>query len=302
MSDILIIGGGPAGLTAAIYALRYGYSASVFEAAAFGGQVVLTAEVDNYPGVANTSGYALAMAMYKQAEELGAEFIPERVIGISANESVKTVVTENGRYDGAAIIIANGAKRRKLDCPGEGKLSGRGVSYCATCDGAFFRGKDVAIVGGGNTALEDAIFLSKGCAKVYLIHRRDGFRGNKSLVDAVKQNPKIEILYNAQLTEIVGEKVVEQALVVVGEDARTLAVSGVFIAVGTEPDNGFLDSQLKLSKDGYICSNEDCKTIMEGVFVAGDSRVKKLRQIVTATADGAAAAFMAASFLGNQKL
>lgn len=300
MSDILIIGAGPAGLTAALYALRYGYSTTVFEALGHGGQVATTPEVENYPAIEKVTGFELAAKLYNQAVNLGATIVNEQVTGIAVSASGKKVVTTAGEYAGRAVIIANGAKRRKLGCPGEETLSGRGVSYCATCDGNFFRGREVAVVGGGNTALEDALFLANICKKVYVVHRRDKFRGLNTLIASVTANPNIEVLYNARVLSVDGGTKVESIRLEVGGAVSVLPVGGVFVAIGTEPDNGFLSGSITLDKHGYIVSDENCTTNVDGVFVAGDSRTKQLRQIVTATADGATAAFMAANYLNTR--
>lgn len=300
MDDMLIVGAGPAGLTAALYALRYGYKATVFEGLSHGGQVAETSEVENYPAIERITGYELAVKLYEQVVNLGATMVNEKVIGIDVSHGKKKVITSGSEYEGKTIIIANGAKRRKLNCPGEEKLSGYGVSYCATCDGNFFRGKEVAIVGGGNTALEDALFLANICKKVYIIHRRDSFRGMKTLVNSVVSNPKISIIYNSQITSINGKTVVESINLKTDNGESKLEISGVFIAIGTEPENGFLSDIIALDENGYIISDENCETEVAGIFVAGDSRTKKLRQIVTATADGAVAAFMAANHLGSE--
>jgi len=299
--DIVIIGGGPAGLSAAVYARRAGLTAAVLEQSIYGGQIVNTPEVENYPGVPRQSGVELAMALYNQANENGAEIILEGVTEARLTETPKALVTAGGEYLADAVIIANGARRRKLGCPGEEALAGHGVSYCATCDGAFFRGQEVAIVGGGNTALEDALYLANNCSKVTLIHRRDEFRGSRVLSDAVQTRRNIEILYNTTVEEIRGSEKVEDLIVRNKQSGATsvLPVAALFVAVGLEPDNALFDGQVQLDGAGYIMAGEDCKTSLEGVFVAGDTRTKELRQIVTAAADGAMAATAAARWLGT---
>ena len=299
--DIVIIGGGPAGLSAAVYARRAGLTAAVLEQSIYGGQIVNTPEVENYPGVPRQSGVELAMALYNQANENGAEIILEGVTEARLTETPKALVTAGGEYLADAVIIANGARRRKLGCPGEEALAGHGVSYCATCDGAFFRGQEVAIVGGGNTALEDALYLANNCSKVTLIHRRDEFRGSRVLSDAVQTRRNIEILYNTIVEEIRGSEKVEDLIVRNKQSGATsvLPVAALFVAVGLEPDNALFDGQVQLDGAGYIMAGEDCKTSLEGVFVAGDTRTKELRQIVTAAADGAMAATAAARWLGT---
>lgn len=306
-SDIMILGAGPAGLTAAIYARRYGYTVRIFEGMMAGGQMATTPEVENYPGIARIDGFSLSMAMKEQAELLGAQIVPEQVTQMSLlNDEKVFTVASGSEYYSDAVIIANGAVRRKLGCDGEERLSGMGVSYCATCDGAFFKGKRVAIVGGGNTALEDALFLANGCEKVYLIHRRDEFRGIKQLSDAVRVNSKIEILYNSKILSINGNNKVESITTQTLDAEKKPAVndielSAVFVAVGTIPNNQIAQAAgLSLDENGYFNVKEDCVTEIDGVFAAGDCRNKPLRQIVTATADGAAAAFSAAGFLNSR--
>jgi len=297
MYDIIIIGAGPAGLTAAVYARRAGFSVLVLEGGAPGGQAAATPEIENWPGSKQISGLDFAMNLYEQARDLGAEIAFETATGLRDRGAVKVVETPGGGREGRCVILANGAKRRKLAVPGEERLAGRGVSYCATCDGNFFRGKETAVVGGGNTALEDALFLAKLCPRVYLIHRRDTFRGERRLADAVAAAANIVPLMERRVLEIRGESRVE-ALVLEGPDGRTeLPVAGVFAAVGLEPDNGAFSPPLELDEGGYVKAGEDCRTNLPGVFVAGDSRTKALRQLVTAAADGACAASAAGEYL-----
>ncbi len=289
MFDLIIIGAGPAGLTSAIYACRAGLSVKVFEELTPGGQAAVTPEIENYPGMKKISGSDFAMSLFEQAAELGAEIEFEKAQKIENAESGKKITTESGEYFSKAVIIANGAKRRLLEIPGEDEFSGRGVSYCATCDGAFFKDKEVAVIGGGNTALEDALYLANICKKVYLVHRRDEFRAVKNLVDRVLTNEKIEILYSHIPVQIKGEnKVSSVVLQNQGEDVK-VNVDGVFVAIGLKPDNERFENIVEL-ENGYIKAGEDCKTSQIGIFAAGDTRTKSLRQIVTATSDGAVAA------------
>ncbi len=299
MTDVLVIGAGAAGLTAAIYAGRAGLSCTVLEGEAAGGQILNSPEVANYPALPNVSGYDFSMALNDQAKLFGANIEYASVLSSSIKGPAKHLETANGHYEGRTLIIANGAKRRKLGCPGEEKLSGRGVSYCATCDGAFFKGKDVAMVGGGNTALEDALYLSTICRKVYIIHRRDGFRAAEVLVKSAKERENIQLELSCDVVSIDGENSVEGITIKNCNEpgARTLPVSAVFVAIGLAPDNGMFSGTLELDKSGYIVAGEDCKTNIEGVFAAGDTRTKQLRQLVTAAADGAVAAFGAANLL-----
>ena len=301
--DIVIIGGGPAGLTAALYARRAGLSPIVLEQTVYGGQVANTPEVENYPGIQSISGVDLAMALYDQVAALGVEVRLEAPTGFRLEGGTKEILTAKGSYTAGAVIIANGAKRRKLSCPGEDRLAGRGVSYCATCDGAFFQGMETAIVGGGNTALEDALFLANQCSTVHLIHRRDAFRGSAILAEAVAKRENIVLHYDTVVEEVLGEdKVTGLRLkqVKTGE-TKELPVAGVFVAIGLMPDNAFLAGQVELDKAGYIQAGEDCRTSQPGVYAAGDTRTKTVRQIVTAAADGAVAALGAAGVAGTVK-
>lgn len=298
--NVVIVGAGPAGLTAAVYLIRAGYGALVLEEGMYGGQVASTPTIENYPGIIQITGVDFSVGLYQQASELGAEVLFQKLTGCSLAGEVKTLTTSEGTLQTRALIIANGARRAKLGCGGEERLAGRGVSYCATCDGALYRGKETAVVGGGNTALEDALFLANTCSTVHLIHRRDAFRASPILQAAVCAKENIRIHYDTVVEEIRGEKAVEElALLDKAGKRERLAVSGVFIAIGTRPDNGLFASSLPLTEDGYFDAGEDCATPVPGVFVAGDSRKKPLRQIVTAAADGAVAATMAANYLNT---
>lgn len=300
MTDLLIVGGGCAGLTAAIYGIRAGLSVTVLEGGFAGGQIAITNEIENYPGYVKISGPDLAMKIYDQAQALGADIRLEEAVAASLSPSVKSIRTAEGDYEGKSVIIANGVKRRMLGCPGEEKLTGKGVSYCATCDGAFFKGKDVAVVGGGNTALEDALFLSNLCETVHLIHRRNAFRGEKHLADAVKSRRNILFHGETVVKEILGEKAVTAVIQqnTVSKAEEILPVSAVFVAIGLIPDNHIF-TELSLDPNGYISAGEDCKTNIDGVFAAGDTRTKTLRQILTAASDGATAAFQAANYVNT---
>ncbi len=300
MVDVLIIGAGPAGLSAAIYAQRAGKQAVCLEALTFGGQIVNTPEIENYPGIQKISGFDFAMGLYNQATSLGAEVSYEKAVSIEDSGDVKTVKTESGKeYQAKAVIIATGAKNRHLGIDREEALTGSGVSYCATCDGAFFKGKDVAVNGGGNTALEDALFLSNYCNKVYIIHRRDAFRGEPQNLKAVSDKENVEFVLNSTVVELKGEPKLEKVTVKdknTGE-LRDIEVSGLFIAIGQEPDNqGFADI-VDLDKAGYVAADESCMTKTPGVFVAGDCRTKQIRQLTTAASDGAVAALAACTYI-----
>ncbi|HOO05343.1 MAG TPA: FAD-dependent oxidoreductase [Ruminococcus sp.] len=297
MYDIIIVGAGPAGMTAAIYGRRAGKSVLVLEAASYGGQIINTPDVENYPSAAHISGFDLATQIYEQAKALGAEFAFEKVTGIEDGD-VKTVVTAKNRYEGRTVIIATGSENRKLGVAGEDELVGRGVSYCATCDGAFYRKKTVAVVGGGNTALEDALYLADLAEKVYLIHRRDQFRGDETTVARLRERENVELVLNSRVTGLIAEKKLK-AVEVTDKDGNTsqLEVNGLFVAVGRVPENQNFASVIELDGAGYAVAGENCRTRSAGIFVAGDNRVKDVRQLVTATADGAVAATEAIKYL-----
>ncbi len=298
--DTAIIGRGPAGLSAGIYARRAGLSVVCFERNVHGGQIINTPEVENYPALGKISGAEYAMNIYEQAVGFGVqvEYKPVTKVELSGDE--KKLYCGEEVYTAKTVIIATGVTRRKLDIPGEDRLTGSGVSYCATCDGSFFKNRVVAVVGGGNTALEDAVYLSGLAEKVFLIHRRDSFRGTKAEQDKVLKNEKIEILYDTIPLEIKGKGKVEGLLVknVKTGEERTLFTSAVFVAVGLIPHNEMFRGQVNLTPEGYIDSGESCVTNIPGVFVAGDTRRKSLRQLVTATCDGAVAATAAAAYVG----
>lgn len=303
MTDIIIIGAGAAGLTASIYALRSGLSVTVFEKNIYGGQIAITNEIENYPAIEVISGADFANAIYNQAVKLGADVKFEEIQSVSLSGKIKSVTTSGGSYEAKSIIIANGVSRRKLGCKGEDELVGRGVSYCATCDGAFFRNQEVAIVGGGNTALTDALYLANLCSRVLLIHRRDTFRADKVLVDAILSKQNIDILYDSTVTQIKGENRVssiETQNKKTGE-SKEHPVSAVFIAIGLEPHNELFQNILSLDKGGYIISDENCLTGIDGIYVAGDCRTKELRQIITAAADGAVAAHQATTYITSHQ-
>lgn len=299
LTDILIVGAGPAGLTAAIYAQRAGKKTVVFDKVFYGGQVAITPAIENYPAIPQISGPDFSQQLYEQATGFGADVRFEEVENLGLMGPIKTVTTTQAVYYGRTVIVANGVKRRLLGCPGEEKFTGRGVSYCATCDGAFFKGKDVVLVGGGNTALEDALFLSDNCRRVTVVHRRDAFRGEKHLAHAVEARSNITIAWNSTVEEILGDDRVNAVRIKnqITQQDELLQTEGIFVAIGYIPDNGLVAGQLTLDKAGYIVADESCKTGIEGVFVAGDSRVKPLRQIITAASDGAVAAFQAANYL-----
>lgn len=290
MKDVIIVGSGPAGLAAAIYAKRAGLDMLVVEKNyTSGGQVLTTYEVDNYPALPGINGFDLGMKMREHADGLGAEFVEAEVTEVVSEGAVKRVVTDNGTYEAAAVILAMGAHHAKLEVPGEEELSGMGVSYCATCDGAFFKDKDVAVVGGGDVAVEDAIFLARTSRKVYLIHRRDSLRAAKSLQEKLTVLPNVEMIWDSVAERILGNGQTEGLVLrnVKSGEEKELAVQGVFVAVGIRPNSGDICKEAAKDEKGYYIAGEDCATSVPGIFAAGDIRTKQLRQIVTATADGA---------------
>lgn len=299
MEDLIIIGAGTAGLTAAIYGQRAGLSCKVFEKYAPGGQIVNSPTVDNYPGMPGVSGYDYSMAIMEQAKNFGAEIEFAEVESMEIEGKVKKLKTTAGDFEAKAVIIASGAARRKLGCKGEEEFEGMGVSYCATCDGAFFRGKTVAVVGGGESAFEEAEYLAGLCEKVYLIHRRDSFSASETAVGSLVKKENVTVIKNSVIKEIKGEDAVT-AIVVENRGNKsevTLPLSAVFVAVGLVPDTAPFASVINLDEKGYIISGEDCLTNAEGVFAAGDIRTKPLRQLVTAASDGAVAAAAAFSYV-----
>lgn len=307
--DIIIIGAGPAGLTAAIYGCRASKKVLVLEAKSYGGQIINTPEIENYPAAAHISGFEFATNLYNQAKDLGAEIKFEKVVEIRAGGAyaksdgspiLKEVVTGKNTYTAGAVIIATGSESRKLSLPGEDELIGKGISYCATCDGAFFRGKTVAVVGGGNTALEDALYLTNLAAKVYLIHRRDEFRGEEKTASMLKEHENIEFVYNSRVTTLNSSDRLTGIEVTNNDgEKREIAVDGLFVAIGRNPENQNFASLVKLDDAGYVIAGEDCKTNAPGIFTAGDNRTKEVRQLVTAAGDGAVAATAAVKFLNE---
>ena len=302
LKDVIIIGAGPAGLTAALYAARAGFSVLVFEKNIYGGQVATTDEVENYPAIEHISGADFSTNLYNQVVSQNVKVLFEEVKRVDFSSEAKKVFTDVGEYEAKTVIIANGVKRRELGCKGEKEFSGRGVSYCATCDGAFFKGKDVAVVGAGNTALEDALFLANVCKSVTILVRNNKIRGEKILFEAVKSKSNIILKFNATISEIggVSESVsFVRVLDKISKKETNLNVSAVFIAIGLMPDNAIFSDFIKLDESGYILSDESCLTDVSGVFVAGDTRKKSLRQIITAEADGAVAAANISKFLNK---
>lgn len=291
MNDIIIIGAGPAGMTSAIYAKRAGYNPLVLEKNTYGGQIINSSEVANYPGIKKIDGYTFATKIYEQLKELEIEVKHEEVINIKKNDKTINVITNKNEYECKSVIIATGLTKRKLNIENEEKLIGKGISYCATCDGAFFKGDDVAVVGGGNTALEDAIFLSNYCKHVYLINRTENFKAEKSLLDSFKQKNNTEIITSANIKKLVGKEKLEKIEL---DNGKILNISGLFIAIGQIPNCNF---DIVEKENGFIKSNEECTTNIPGIFVAGDIRNKSVRQIVTSVSDGAVAAINAVKYI-----
>lgn len=299
MRDILIIGSGPAGLSAAVYAKRAGLDALVVEKEFMGtGQIAESSRVDNYIGLVGKSGYELGELFRGDAEKLGAEFLEEEVVSLSQKNNIwVSQFADGGSIEAKAVIYAAGASHRKLNVAGEEKFIGKGVSFCAMCDGAFYREKTVAVIGGGDTAVDDALYLADIADKVYLIHRRGEFRAVAGTVKKAEENPNIEFVLSANVTEILGENHVEKITL---DNGRELAVDGVFIAVGMIPRTNILKGIVETDEHGYVVADESGVTSARGLFVAGDVRTKKLRQVITAAADGANASVSAIEYLKFQ--
>ena len=302
--DIAIVGGGPAGLSAAIYAARGGLKTVIFEQALIGGQIVVTADVENYPGFEeNLSGFDIADKMQKQAEKFNAEIRLEEVKAIGTEGLCKVVETSRGLYRVKSVILATGAHPRKLAVPGEEKFTGRGVSYCATCDGALYRDKIVAVVGGGDSAVEEAIFLTKFAQKVYIIHRRGELRAVKIVQERAAKNEKIEFIWDTVVQAIEGGDFLEKLILYNRKTGSIseLPVHGLFIYVGIIPNSSLLESRVKFDEQGFVVTDDSMHTDIPGVYAAGDVTHKVLRQVVTASADGATAAFSAEKWIEENK-
>ena len=300
--DIIVIGGGPAGLTAATYARRAGKSVLVIEKNAFGGQITWSPKVENFPAFVSISGAELGDRLLEQAMEQGAEVELDEVSALTVADGVKTVSCISGaEFQAKAVIIATGAKPRMLGLPREEELVGAGVCFCAVCDGAFYTGEIVAVNGGGNSALQDAMLLSETSKKVYLIHRRDSFRGEAKLVEALRAKANVEFVLSAKIVELVGGEELSAIVVEQEGQRRTLDVAGLFVAVGHAPDNGIFAGHIALDTAGYANSAENCLTKTEGLFVAGDCRTKSVHQLTTAVGDGSVAALAACNWLDASK-
>ena len=287
MYDTIIIGAGPAGLTSALYLLRANKKVLVLEAKSYGGQILNANKVENYPGIMSISGYDFATNLYAQVKNLGADIRYETVLKISDDQKV---ITDKNEYQSLTIIIATGASNRKLNLPNETKFIGKGISYCATCDGNFFKEKTVAVIGGGNTALEDAIYLSNLAQKVYLIHRRSEFRGEDKNLEELKSKTNVEFILNSNIVSLNGDEYLESITLKDNEEKEAnLKIDGLFIAIGRVPENEIFNNVVDLDDNGYIIAHDDVYTKTTGIFVAGDARLKPLRQLTTAVGDGSLA-------------
>ncbi len=299
MYDILIFGAGTAGLTAAIYGVRAGRKVAVLEEGVYGGQIVNTLEIENYPGIAKVSGVDYATGLFEQATNLGAEVMFDAPVSVEKTDGFVVQTRRGKTLEAKSLILAVGAKNRPLGVDGEEKFVGRGISYCATCDGAFFKGKDVAVVGGGNTAIDDALFLTDYCNKVYLIHRRQGFRAEEAKLALLREKKNLEFVLDSVVEAVQGEDKLAGVTIKnkVTEAVEHLALDGIFVAVGQVPATKIAEGLVALDDYGYIVAGEDCKTSAEGIFAAGDCRTKQIRQLVTAAADGAVAALAACEYI-----
>ena len=300
--DVAIIGSGPGGMTAAIYAARAGLKTVIFEKATIGGQMSYTNEIENFPGLDNISGFDLAMILDGQAKKFNTEYKNEEINSIEKTEGLFRLTTANSEYMAHTVILAMGASPRNLGLESENRLRGSGVSYCATCDGNFYRGADVAVIGGGNTAFEDALFLANICRKVYIIHRRNEFRAEKILQDQVKKTSNIEIITNSTPKDILGKFEVNGLIIKDNNgNEKTIEVQGVFVAVGTIPNSGLVKELVKTNEYGYVITDKNMQTSIPGIFAIGDVRDTVLRQVVTACADGAIAAQSAGKLIQENR-
>ena len=300
MYDIAVIGGGPAGLTAAVYSRRAGKSVLVIEKAAFGGQITWSPRVENFPGTVSVSGTELGDRLLEQAMEQGAEVELEEIISVAPPKDGGCFVLQAASgvsFEARSVIVATGAKPKRTGLEKEERLIGSGVCFCAVCDGAFYSGKPVAVYGGGNSALQDALLLSEKCSTVYLIHRRDSFRGEAKLVEALKAKSNVQFVLNSVIEELVGEEELTGIIVNENGQKHLIEIDGLFVAIGHMPDNGIISGIAELNEKGYAVSDERCTTAISGMFVAGDCRTKPVRQVATACADGAVAALAACSWL-----
>lgn len=304
MYDVIIIGGGPAGFTAALYASRAKLNTLLIEKAFSGGQMATTFEMENYPGFEEPiSGTDLAMRMENQAKRFGTQVVYDTVTELALDTVIKTVRTENAIYQSKVVILCMGAAPKELELPKEKELRGMGVSYCATCDGAFYRDADIAVIGGGDTAAEDAIFLTRFSKKIYIVHRRESLRATKVIQDALFSNKKVEFVWNSTVEEILGDKEVKGIRVknVKTGSSSEIPVEGIFVAIGNTPNTRLLQGKIELNGAGYIVTDDNMQTNMFGVYAAGDIREKPLRQVITAASDGAVAAYMAERYIADNQ-
>ena len=299
MYDVIIVGAGPAGITASIYCARANLKTIVFEKENIGGQISSSPLVRNFPGFKSISGVELANNFYEQAIDLGVEIEIEEVLDIKPGK-VNKVITDSGEYESKAVIVATGAKYRLLGLPNEEELIGKGISFCTSCDGAFYKGKDVAVIGGANSAVTNAIYMSNLANKVYLIYRKDKLKCEKILIDNIESKDNVEIIYNANVKEIIGEDELEKIVIDVNGEKREIPLGGMFISIGMDAQTNLVKELLPLSEQNYILS-DDCSTIQNGIFVAGDCRHKTVRQLTTAVSDGAVAANFAIKYLENNQ-
>ncbi|OPJ62833.1 thioredoxin-disulfide reductase [Clostridium chromiireducens] len=300
MKDIIIVGGGPAALTAALYAGRAGLDALMLEKQYEGGQIVTTNEVENYPGFRSITGPELANTMYEHAKDFGSNMKYEEVIDIKIDGDIKKVITGAQTYESKVVILSMGAQPKKIGIDREEELTGKGVSYCATCDGGFYRKKVVAVIGGGDTAVEDALHLSRLAEKVYVIIRKDSLRANKSAQKKLFETNNVEIIFNSVVTKLKGEERLNSIEITNNNgQVADLEVNGVFVAIGSDPSTELVKDLVALDKNGYIIADESCKTNVEGIFAIGDIRTKEVRQVLTAAADGAVSIYGAEKYLIN---
>ena len=300
--DIIILGGGPAGYTAALYACRAGFSTLVIEKMAAGGQMTLTSDIDNYPGFeTGIDGFTLGMKMQQSAERFGAKTEFDEVLSVDFSDKIKKITTYSGEFLAKAVIIATGANPKELGLENEQSLTGRGIHYCAHCDGRFYKDKTVAVIGGGNSAVSDALYLSRMAKKVYLVHRRDTLKATQVYLKPLKDAENIEFLWNSTLCEVIFDNKVTGAKIksTVTDNISEIEVDGIFISIGRKPATEFLKGILELDDNGYIIANETTKTNIPGIFAVGDVRTKALRQVVTAVSDGAVAVHFAEEYLSN---
>ena len=299
MTDLIIIGAGTAGLTAAIYGARAGLTVKIIEKSFFGGQIISTTSIENYPGMPGIHGADFATALYKQAKDLGVAILYETILSTQLVGNIKQLVTSKEIHLAKTVVIATGAKPKKLGVPGEDKLIGRGVGFCVTCDGALYKGKVTAVIGGGNVAIENSLILSDLCRTVIIIHRSIDFKAEKIQLDILNTKTNIQLITSTIVQEFIGDSTLEKILVENTSSGHIseISIDGAFIAIGAEPDSALFAHELSLDETGYVIADEDCLTNLPGVFVAGDVRTKRIRQIVTATADGSVAALAAKEYL-----